>query len=524
MKALQLAGAFLLGAAVVAAITLADPHLAQTVRERIQPAAPIPPKPADPILITDRREGGFDHFLGPSVSVRTAKHIGDQNDIWLELIVDQRGDVLDAHAKHGPVEFFAEAERIAKRMKFIPFQRNGMPVVARIAKFDIAIYPTERRPDYRVAFPAIKDRNSLVITMLKVQSEGGRLYDLEIRGNGDVIFNDGFAIPGTHGAHIAQEKIDAILAEMRRAEFFWLFDSYQTRWSHPSITQTRISFDGRTKMVADLDGRDAGMPDAVRDVEQAIDRAVDVDRWVRGNAETGPSLVAEHWDFKAKNEANDVMLYRVAQKGTVDAMRDLIALGAPLRTGDGAPIVPVARRGHAEMLSTLLDQPVTWHADALGEALVAAAGTGEHNVVLPLIWRDADIFYRSRSENKWTPLMAASEAGSREVVEILLGYARQPRSLTSEKTSPAKLAAYVNARDSEGMTSLQLAIAGMCGYDMRPNTGRPQVVQLLLETGADPTLKDNEGLAAVERACGNGEAMSVLKKWVAEHPAPAPHK
>ena len=144
--------------------------------------------------------------------------------------------------------------------------------------------PPERRPDTKVEFPAIKDWNSLHISMSRTPCFGAcPIYDVDIASDGTVHFNGirFTAVTGAQTATIPRETVKALFERFRQAEFFWLFDQYTAQVTDlPSCILT-LSFDGKTMRVRDYAGEMAGMPAVVRDLERAVDEAAQTDRWVR---------------------------------------------------------------------------------------------------------------------------------------------------------------------------------------------------------------------------------------------------
>lgn len=137
VKLVQAIGAVLIGVVIGAAVLIAEPRIGVMLRDvaarafskHEPPTLAKLPDYAGAVLVTDLREGGVSHFLGPTISIRTTKSVEFHSGITLRLIVDQSGTVVSAEAKAGLKEFFAEAERLAKTIKFIPFRR-GRPLVA----------------------------------------------------------------------------------------------------------------------------------------------------------------------------------------------------------------------------------------------------------------------------------------------------------------------------------------------------------------------------------------------------------
>lgn len=100
--------------------------------------------------------------------------------------------------------------------------------------------------------------------------------------------------------------------------------------------------------------------------------------------------------------------------------------------------------------------------------LMMAAYKGLLEISQKLIARDADV-----NKTGWTPLHYAATRGHLEIITLLL-----------DKH------AYIDAESPNGSTPLMMA----AGY------GPPEAVKLLLESGADPLLKNQQGLSAIDFA------------------------
>jgi ankyrin repeat protein len=103
--------------------------------------------------------------------------------------------------------------------------------------------------------------------------------------------------------------------------------------------------------------------------------------------------------------------------------------------------------------------------------LMMAAIKGNVEAVKALLARDADV-----NKTGWTPLHYAASAGSRQHVAII--------ALLLENH------AYIDAASPNGTTPLMMAA----------HYGSSEAVQLLLDEGADPTLKNQLGLTAADFA------------------------
>ena len=100
--------------------------------------------------------------------------------------------------------------------------------------------------------------------------------------------------------------------------------------------------------------------------------------------------------------------------------------------------------------------------------LMLAALKGQLELCRQLIARDADV-----NKPGWTPLHYAASSGKAEIVQLLLEHY-----------------AYIDAASPNGSTPLMMAAM----------YGSPAAVNVLLDAGADPTLKNALGLTALDFA------------------------
>ena len=100
--------------------------------------------------------------------------------------------------------------------------------------------------------------------------------------------------------------------------------------------------------------------------------------------------------------------------------------------------------------------------------LMMASLRGQTEIVRKLIARDADV-----NKTGWTPLHYAATSAHLEIIDLLL-----------------ENHAYIDAESPNGTTPLMMAA----------QYGSPAAVKLLLESGADASLKNQRGLSAVDFA------------------------
>jgi ankyrin repeat protein len=100
--------------------------------------------------------------------------------------------------------------------------------------------------------------------------------------------------------------------------------------------------------------------------------------------------------------------------------------------------------------------------------LMLASLRGHTELARELIARQADV-----NKTGWTPLHYAATRGHLDIMRMLL-----------------EAHAYIDAESPNGTTPLMMAA----------HYGTPQAVRLLLDEGADPTLKNQLGLSAIDFA------------------------
>jgi ankyrin repeat protein len=121
--------------------------------------------------------------------------------------------------------------------------------------------------------------------------------------------------------------------------------------------------------------------------------------------------------------------------------------------------------------------------------LMLAALQGHLRLAEQLIARGADV-----NKTGWTPLHYAATGGHADLIQLLLEHH-----------------AYIDAESPNGTTPLMMA-----AY-----YGNPKVTHLLLQEGADPTLKNQKGLTAYDFAY-NGpfkESLAIIESFLKAIPA-----
>ena len=107
-------------------------------------------------------------------------------------------------------------------------------------------------------------------------------YRVTIREDGQVTYvGERFVnVVGERRATIPRADVERLLRHFEDARFDQLRDEYRAQVTDlPTYTIT-LERNGRSKMVVDYGGLGAGMPRAVRDLQDEIDRVANTGQWV----------------------------------------------------------------------------------------------------------------------------------------------------------------------------------------------------------------------------------------------------
>ncbi|HLJ88756.1 MAG TPA: ankyrin repeat domain-containing protein [Candidatus Angelobacter sp.] len=512
--------------------------------------------------VTPNEEEVAAHLIGTMPVIRMDfkgfPELATFGEVPVELLVNKQGNVIsvklddlnddDADAKELSKAqrvllraLIAEAKKTGMGLRFRPFEDQGHPVQARF-ETQIAIRDLNEKVVKHIPFPQIHDWSSIKIVLSRTGCFGTcPSYRVEVHGDGTVLYDGGsfVAIKGSHRASISRDTVSEMVEVFRVADYFSLKDKYIWAATDLPTYTTSISIDSRAKEITDYAGEHVGMPESVSKLEDAIDRLSGVERWTKGNSETVPALMQEKFDFRSP-QASEI-LANVAQKGKADAVRDLVAAGVIVST---APVQPrlgiagtalenAAQRGDVEMLRALLTAGINpaaktralEHASLAGkmdamrlligsganptapDVLIGAAGSGMPAVVQEVLRYRPDV--NSRGQGGTTALincLGANHPNDRdvdlkEVVRILIDAGADP----SIADNQGKTALIANSQD---LQIAELLIAHGANVNARANNGvtpllnagTVELTRLLLEHGADPFAKTEQGETALDWA------------------------
>ncbi len=246
-------------------------------------------------------------------------------------------------------------------------------------------------------------------------------------------------------------------------------------------------------------------------VKLLVENGTDVNRASRGQTPYAEAVSNGHQeiaDYLVAKGAKQIAIglstadeFSIAcSRADADRARELVASDPSLLDDAGGLLTWAAEAGQVDSLRLLVELC----ADVNGKAgctspLHSAARAGQLNAVKLLVELGADVHARDPDYDA-IPLGFANYKGQREVVEYLLQFARiweavKYGGLDRVRTLLRKNPECVNARDDVGRTPLH--------HPYRDTQHGAEMIELLIEHGADINAKDNEGRTPVDQMLQN---------------------
>lgn len=214
----------------------------------------------------------------PFSAVHVATTVGADGRVVSARVV---GEPPSYTNEPGSVQAARQALDQVRALRFEPFVRDGVPVIANLEVF-VPMVEVRSSPPPSRTFPEGPLAGTR-IELKRTQCFGScPAYTVTISGAGEVTWQgDAYvAIRGEAKDKIDPKVVTALLDRAKAAGFFDLRDVYRADVTDgPTFTIT-ITHGGRIKRVEDYNGELVGMPYEVTLLEQAIDRAARTARWI----------------------------------------------------------------------------------------------------------------------------------------------------------------------------------------------------------------------------------------------------
>lgn len=211
-------------------------------------------------------------------------------------------------------------------------------------------------------------------------------------------------------------------------------------------------------------------------------------------------LILQGAGINIQRESGSTALYFAAQQGNDEIVKFLLEYGASteLSTKNRATPLSIASQcGHLKVVETLLNRRCNVNIQLQDGAtsLFLAAQGGHLKVVQQLLSADAEI--DQPRQDLTTPLWIAAQMGYIDIVKLLLQHGASSDTSRKDGSTPLFKAAYKGFTEvvrellmfspslgilKNGMTALHAAVLG----------GSARTVTLLIESGADPSLRNTE--------------------------------
>jgi len=441
----------------------------------------------------------------------------------LTLLVDRSGQVV-CHTIED--SFDREPEMTAPRRKLLramsrwhyrPFLSDGKPQMAVVSE----TVAEERLPDLHRPLPVVA-LDQVTISLERTGCFGTCPdYRVQVHGDGTVEYEGGNFVDvlGAHVYRIPQEQVEALVAKLRQADLWSMDKSYRAMITDNPSYELTLRMGDEVHEIDDYVGTAVGMPHAVRDFEEEVDRVARTSEWKNLSMAAVDRLQGEGFDFRSQAAADLLARAVVNDEGQDEpAMLRMIQWGTPVVGGNasGEQRIPPAAAVH----SSLLHEALLHHRTALIDSLLARGALRTDGKLdrgkVDAAFRDAVEGGRlSLAQKIWNaagPRMRPSlwfgdrdDNGSRRMVPMTMALSRRYGDDGWEGRQIAQwlagLGCDLKARAADGATLLHRAVSA----------GDIDFVRYLIAKGLDVSVPGNYNLPPLASAENEDIALLLLQ-------------
>ena len=400
--------------------------------------------------------------------------------------------------------------------RYTPFLSEGKPAPAIVKEY----VREEELPQKHIPLPDVP----LADVHIGLQRTGcfGSCpsYKVDVFGDGRVVYEgDGFVdVEGRHAYRIPTSSVAGLVDSLRAKDLWSLRSSYNAAITDNPTYLLTLDIGGQSHRIEDYVGQWVGMPAAVSEFEDEVDKISGAGDFVNLSRAGVARLEAEGFDFDSP-VAGDVLARAAGNEDTSDdaAMLRLIQLGAPLTRSDAKkagfyqaprPLIEEAlRHQRAALIGPLIERGVLKtqgkpDQDKL-DAAFRAAIEGGRLALVERVWNVYGPDLRPRltfddvSEDE-------QKRHQRSPVTLLIDpYAYQERHREGMAITRwlAARGCDIKAHGANGVTVLHIAA----------DAGDVEWVRYLLDQGVDPSTPGEFGLPALGSTDDEDIAMMLLQ-------------
>ncbi len=410
--------------------------------------------------------------------------------------------------------------------RYAPFTEDGKPVAAVFKEHVRA----QELPEKHLPLPEVP-LDQVHITLERTACFGScPAYQVDVYGDGRVVYLGKYVtdVEGEHRYRIPVQDVAKLVDSLRAKDIWSLRPEYRAEVTDLPTFVLTMDMGGQVHKLVDYAGPWVGMPAAVSDFEQEVDRVTHSDQWIYLSSEAVAQLKSE--GFKFDSQAGADLLARTVMhpfsKGNDDGPLALIQLGAPLQGSDlgdsrlvrGKPgsLLEMALRNHRwRLVQPLIERgalrtdgkPESWKIDAAFRAAIA----GGQLAAVKAVWDAAGA--RARPSLSFDDVAEIRPVHRESPVTLLLEYNsyqwevdRDPHAVP--RWDGLAIARWLIAKgcnpkavDAEGKNLLHIAA----------KANDVDFARYLLGLGLNPSAADKDGIAALGYTDSDDVAMLLLQ-------------
>lgn len=214
--------------------------------------------------------------------------------------------------------------------RYTPFARDEKPVTA----FVYEHVAEEELPQAHLPLPDVP-LEQVRIALERIGGHGTFEYRVEIRGDGTVFYHgkSGMVAGGEHHYSVPTQEVAQLVDSLRSKDIWSLKSAYRAEVDDAPEYRLSLTLGPHTRTLQDNMGQEAGMPRAVSEFEDEVDRVARTDMWRDVGPDAVEILKAEGFVFSSPAGAG-LLGRAVAEGEDEDAILALIELGTPLEEVD----------------------------------------------------------------------------------------------------------------------------------------------------------------------------------------------